>query len=244
MKWQFEISDVPDNPDYPITAYQYTDSGVKRGPFYMSTESFIEALQKEPNNLLDADGIRGDEKSSPSLPFGTIRYSTNDTGTRERITMEIPKKQWDIRYQNDDNFFTIGFPRMVVQYLIVSNLQGNKVIKEMRIYAVEDNRKPVSDDTPLFTFPYPNVGKENGIVCWGQNERLEIKELVELERSFFWFISAPFNEDHGVRTTLGFPSFKKLIEEIKDQPFNDEWLVPNNKDFGALFTTTKLGRDL
>ena len=234
MKWQFEISDCPSNAQHPILAHQVNDSGVKRGPFYFTIESLIEALKKEPDNLLDADALRGDEHSTPPLPYGAIRYSSNETKTRERITMEIPKKQWEIRYREEETFFSIGFPRMVVQYLIVQ-FAGVRTIKEMRIYAVEDNRQPISNDTRLYTFPYPNVGKGNGIVCWGANARLEVNSLVELERSFLWFVSAPFNEDHGVRTTLGIPSFKKLLEVIEDKAFDDEWLLPTNQTFSDLF---------
>src|SRR4051794_22271918 len=106
MKWQFEISDCPTNSTYPVLAHQVNDSGVKRGPFYLTIESLIEALKKEPNNLLDADTLRGNEHSTPPLPFGTIRYSSNETKTRERITLEIPKKQWEIRYGSEETFYT------------------------------------------------------------------------------------------------------------------------------------------
>jgi hypothetical protein len=237
MKWQFELSDCPTNSTYPILAHQVLDNGVKRGSFYLTIDHLVEALQKKPDNLLDADALRGEENSTPPLPFGTIRYSSNETQTRERITLEIPQKQWEIRYGigEKDDFYSIGFPRMVVQYLVINNINGDKTIKEMRIYAVENNRKPIDDDTPLFIFPYPNVGKTNGIVCWGNNARLEIKSLVELEKSFLWFVSAPFNEDHGVRTTLGIPRFKELLEVIQDKPFDDEWLVPSKTVFRDLF---------
>jgi Prokaryotic E2 family D len=236
MKWHLEISDCPENAAYPILAYQVNDSGVKRGPFYLSVESIIEGLQKKPGNLLDANGMRSEEKSTPSLPFGTIRYSTNEHKTRERVTMEIAKKQWEIRYGDEEEIHTIGFPRMVVQYLVVES-EIKKKISEMRIYAVEDNKKHINDATPLYTFPFPNVGKSNAIVCWGQNQRVEIASLVELERAFLWFVSAPFNEDHGVETTLGIPNFKKLIKSIEDKPFDDELLVPQKQTFGDLFKT-------
>lgn len=67
------------------------------------------------------------------------------------------------------------------------------------------------------------------------NQRLEIKDIVELERAFRWFVASPFNEDHGVRTTLGISRFRALIERIKEQPFDDDWLMPSNNKFGDLF---------
>ncbi len=235
LKWHLEISDCPSNSTYPIRGYKENDNGVKFPPVFLTVQSVIEALQAQPGNLLDADGLRSDEKSTPSLPFGTIRYSSNELSTRERITIEIPKKQWEIRYSNEESIYTIGFPRMIVQYLIVPSGEKKK-ISEMRIYAVEDNKRPINEETPLYTFPFPNVGKSNGIVCWGQNSRQELNSLVELERAFLWFVSAPFNEDHGVQTTQGIPSFKKLIKVIEDKPFDDEWLIPMRKTFEDLFT--------
>lgn len=235
MKWQFELSDCPTNTNYPIVAYQVNDSGVKKGPFHIGIEDFIKALQSQPDNLLDADGARLDELSTPALPIGTIRYSANESRSRQRVTMEIPQKQWDIRYGNDMNeFFTIGFPRMIVQYLVITH-GTTQVIREMRIYAALNDGKPITDHTQLYTFPYPNVGKDNAIVCWGQNQRLEVESLVDLEHSFRWFVSAPFNEDHGARTTIGISNFRKLIDKIEDKPFDDEWLVPSKKTYGELF---------
>ncbi|MEK5071659.1 hypothetical protein [Sporosarcina sp. FSL K6-1508] len=237
MKWQFEISDTPVNLALPITGYQIYSSGAKKGPYYYSMEDFLDAIKCQPDNEYDADGFRLNEKSSPVLPFGTIRYSVNETETRQRITMEIPQKQWDIRYgDSEDTFYNIGFPRMVLQFVLSTSVGATESkIVETRIYAVLNDANPITDQTSLYIFPYPNVGKSNGIVCWGSNQRLTIAQLVELERMFRWFVGAPFNEDHGVRTTIGIPRFKKLIEVIQDKPFDDEWLMPLNKTFGDLF---------
>lgn len=235
MKWQFEIQDIPLNTEYPVIGYQTNDSGVKKGPFYFKIEDLINALSQTPENTYDAEGEKSTEKSTPPLPFGTIRYSTNESGSKHRVTMLLPKKNWDIRYGNENDFFNIGFPRLVLQYLVVPVNESTFKISEMRIYAVKDDGQPIKEDTHLFIFPYPNVGKSNAIVCWGLNERLEISSLSELERAFRWFVSAPFNEDHGTRTTLGISSFRRLIETIKDKPFDDEWLMPSKMLFGDLF---------
>ncbi|MDE3841012.1 hypothetical protein C0966_17245 (plasmid) [Bacillus methanolicus] len=235
MRWQFELTDVPKNAEYPIEAFQIGDNGVRRGPFYYRVEDIITALQQTPENAHDADALRDEEHSTPVLPRGTIRYSRNNSGTKQRVTMVLDKKMWEIRYGEEDEFFTIGFPRMILQYLVVPANENGFRISEMRIYSIQDNGQPVTEDTPLFTFPYPNVSKSNGIVCWGQNERLHIHSLVELERAFRWFVAAPFNEDHGVRTTHGINRFRTLIEKIREQSFEDDWLMPSNKVFGDLF---------
>ena len=235
MQWQFELTDQPINPQFPITAYQVYDNGARKGPFYFSINDLVTALNAEPEYHYDAENERAKEDSTPSLPFGTIRYSVNEAKTRQRVTMEIPQKQWEIRYGHEnDVFYSIGFPRMVIQFLV--NSVGDVLrVDETRIYAVLNNGQPITDDTPLFHFPYTNVGKTNGIVCWGRNARLTVTQLVELERMFGWFVAAPFGEDHGVRTTHGIGRFQRLIEEINNNPFDDEWLIPFNQTFGELF---------
>lgn len=236
MKWQFEFTDIPANPEYPITAYQIYTSGAKKGPFYLSMKDFLTALENEPEVQYDPEALRDMEKNTPALPFGTIRYSENESQTRQRVTLEIPQKQWEVRYGEDNLLYTIGFPRMIIQYLVTSQKGvADLRIDETRIYAVLNNGQPITDETKLYIFPYPNVGKGNAIVCWGQNQRLTLQNLVELERMFRWFVSAPFNEDHGVRTTHGIPNFKKLLEEIQDKPFNDDWLMPTTNTFGELY---------
>lgn len=236
MKWQFELSDCPINVNYPVKAFSVMDNGVKRGPFHMKVEDLVAALSNEPETSHDADALRNEETIiSPALPFGTIRYSTNENRTRERLTMEIPKNQWDIRYGDEVTPFYLGLPRLVVQYLVETSTGGKRKVIETRLYAVLDDKNAITNSTPLFPFPFPNVGKENGIVCWGQNTRFELNELTELTKLFLSFLSAPFNEDHGVRTTLGIPNFRRLIEQIQEQPFDDEWLIPSQKTFGSLF---------
>jgi hypothetical protein len=235
MRWQIDIADVPKNAEYPVEAFQIGDGGVKRGPFYLKVEDLITALQQTPDNVFDADSLKGEEYATPPLPFGTIRYSKNESGSRQRVTMLLDKKMWEVRYGDEKEIFSIGFPRMIVQYVVVSSNVKALKITEMRIYAVLDDKKPITNETPLFLFPFPNVNKGNGIVCWGQNERLELNTLVELERAFRWFVSAPFNEDLGVRVKLGDYRFRVLLEKIKEQTFNDDWLVPAKLNFGDLF---------
>lgn len=240
MKWVFEIEDVPSNPAFPVVGTQHFTNGAKKGPYYFSLEDFMSALKSQPDTLID---IETEEVSTPPLPMGTIRYAVDKISDMERTVIEIPKRQWQIQYGETNNeFYTIGFPRMVVQYKTQSLTGGNKSrIRDVYIHAVLDNKHPITDTTELYLFPYPNVWQEDGRVCWGRNQALEINELVELERMFNWFISAPFNEELGVKTIHGIPNFKLLIEEIKDQEFNDDWLLPDRKNetFGDLFKNKK-----
>lgn len=107
MKWQFEISDCPDNMDFPIIGHQILDSGIKRGPFQFAVETMIDILSGESPLTLDADGALGKEIHSPVLPLGTILYSHTEDFNRERVTMVLPKKTWHIRYGDEKELFTV-----------------------------------------------------------------------------------------------------------------------------------------
>lgn len=235
MKWLLEISDCPVNIEYPILGEQVMDNGIKRGPFPFKRDSIIKALSQESSLTFDADSLYAKELNSPLLPFGTIRYSHTDDYKRERLTMVLPKKKWDIRYRDEEQLYSIEFPKLIMQYALSKQGTNTKALIETRLFAIEDNHQPITEDTQLYAFPFPNVDKSNGIVCWGANEALTIQSLLELERVFIWFVSAPFNEDHGVRTSLGFSSFRKLIHHIQEKSFNDEWLVPLNKSLKDIF---------
>lgn len=232
MKWVLEITDVPLDARYPVVGYQCFDNGIRRGPFYYRLEDVLSALMETPDiNTKEEEKLN----FTPLLPKGTLKYGVNKNQTAFGVTMEIDKKMFDIRYSGDDEIYCIGFPRMVVQYILRSIGYQKYCITEMKIYAVEDNKQSITNDTELYYFPYPNVNPSSGIVCWGANERIELNSLVELERAFVWFVSAPFGEDYGVRTTLGINNFRGLITKIKDKPFNDDWLIPVGKRFGDIF---------
>ena len=233
MKWLFEFTDLPKNPFYPLVAYQELDSGEKRGPFYLSIDELIRAMREE----MEVDHeeteylIHGEAICSPVLPKNVINYATNKEQTKEQITIELPKQQFDIKYQNTnaENIFFLGFPRMVVQFSLVKQENSKRKLVDTKIFAVLDDGKPINEETPLYSFPYTNVGKQNGVVCWGSNTALYLEELSELNRAFQMFISSPFNEDRGVRTTHGIGNFRKLIDCIEGLPFDDEWLIPINQ---------------
>ncbi|MCM3317949.1 prokaryotic E2 ligase family D protein [Rummeliibacillus stabekisii] len=234
MKWLLEISDCPANLDFPILGTQVS-KGIKKGPWQFSKDDIIAALSEESDLALDVDGLFSDEQHSPILPQGTIRYSHTTDFSRERITMTLPKKQWDIRYGDEQELFPIEFPKLILQFVLVASSNASeKAMVETRIFAIRDDEE-VNDTTQLYSFPFPNVGKTNGIVCWGANQRLTFKSLTDLERAFVWFVAAPFNEDHGVKTTFPISNFRKLIEVIQDTSFNDDWLIPLNMNLGDLF---------
>ena len=240
MKWQLELSDVPENPTHPIVGIPVYDDGIKGTPQYFTIQDIVKAMTESETSLEDVEGEALAEEHSPILPKNTIRYSKSGDGKRLRITMEIPKHKTFIQHDSlDKELVEIGFPRMVVQFLVeeTRNTEKTFIMQQTRIFAVKDDNKPIQATTPLYSFPFPNVMKGSGVVCWGSNSRLEYSCLSELERAFVWFTSAPFNEDYGVSLLNIKSTFLKYIEEFQSLDFNDEMLNPLKVDFSSLFIT-------
>lgn len=221
MKLQFEIEDMPKNLDYPVTAFTVNEAGIRKGPYSMSFDDLVDCLRATATNVSDNDPFKS---TSPILPKGTVHYAENRSQTHCRVTLDIPKKEWDIRYGDEPSFYSVGFPRMIVSYELVKSVSSFKVTK-VRIFALMEDANPLTGKTQLFKFPFPNVEKETGTVCWGTNV-VSVNSVQELERTFTWFVAAPFGEDYGVSINLPYRSFRQLIEENDSKPFEDEWLIP------------------
>lgn len=239
MKWTLELSDVPTNPQFPIVGFYESSPGVRSSQHLFSIEQVVRILENrhEADDRDTAEAVREKMIASPILPEGTIMYSKHPENLLEQVVFEIPQKTFDIRYKDTDVFHALAFPRMVV--VCELEAMGNqKKIGTMRLFAVANDGKPISEDTLLFDFPYTNVMKGSGTVCWGQNERLLVDTLSEAKKALLLFFSAPFNEDHGVRTSFGINRFAQLIAKLENQPYSDEWLLPTNKKFGQMLKET------
>lgn len=246
MKWILEFSDMPQDKDYPIVGYQITDTGIKRGPYLYKVEDVVNSLTAFQNETITSTdygaNIFLNEKRIPTLPVGTIGYSSSDQGN-ERISLVIKKDIWPIKYQNDPELYFIGFPRLIIQYVLVPlRTNGLRRVMATKIFAIKDDQQPVSDETKLYAFPFPNVSKEDGKVCWGENSNFTIANLLELDKFFAYFLSAPFGEDYGMRLADGSLTFGKYIETHQHKSFDDELLLPVMKGeehltFGTLYGT-------
>lgn len=240
MEWTLKLSDQPSNPDFPIVGYYETSPGIKSSKHLFTIEQIVTILQ-DRHDPEDEEGtsvsIREELVTSPILPEGTVLYAKHPNNQLEQIVFEIPQKTFDIQYKNTGLFHAMPFPRMLA-ICELEALGEQKKIGSMRIFALENNGESITEDTPLYAFPYTNVMKSSGSVCWGQNERVLVTSLQEVKKALLLFFSAPFNEDHGVRTSLGINEFKGLIKKLEDQPFSDEWLLPVNKTVGQMTRET------
>lgn len=253
MEWIFKITDCPTDVNYPIIGHQVYDSGAKKGPFLFSIEDLVEVLSVGPivsaNTSSDCVQL---ESRTPILPRGTIAYAISEGKSYERLSMVIDKSSFFIRYKESEEMFEIPFPKMVVQYILrdtANKASTKKNIVSTYIFAIKDNLSVIDEDTELYHFPYTNVNKGNGQVCWGTNS-FAISSIASLERFFTQFLSAPFNEDYGLSLdTKLIQSDDKLIRTFYDYiqfvvennitDFNDDWLLPTNdtlqKQLGSKF---------
>lgn len=246
MKWNFEISDCPENSALPVKAFRISDNGAKSGPFYYSMESFINSLstpvisaecEASPfitNNYLG-------EKRLPVLPIGTVGYSSSLSGSipKERITIVLDKAITPIRYRTQDNIHFIGMPKLILQAIVI-NVPGSKkrrVIKS-KLFAVKDDGNPITNETPLYKFPFPNVNKSEGTICFGANDAVLLDDLTQIERVYHLFTDAAFNEDYGMSLLNGIFYFSEyLADDAAAKPFDDEMLIPAHTTFGNLYGT-------
>lgn len=240
MEWILKLNDQPKNADFPIEAHYEVSPGLKSSTRYFSFDQVVEILQNR-NSLegsLSSPSIAREELLiSPILPEGTIMYAQHPDNALEQVVFEIPQKSFDIQYKVAGALHELPFPRMVA-ICELERIGDEKKIGSMRIFAIENNNEPISETTPLFSFPYTNVMKGTGSVCWGINDRLLVSSLQEVKKALFLFFTAPFNEDHGVRTSLGINQFQALIKKLEGQQFSDDLLLPHNKTFGEVMKET------
>lgn len=168
--------------------------------------------------ILSESSAGGENISTPILPQNCIKHVwVNRAAKQHEVYIEIPKRRWDITYHSQA-FEKVGFPRMIFKY----SVSDTKVILS-NIVAVQE-QVILTDETPLFLFPFSNVNTDTK-VCMGGNELPPIKTLSQLSTFHNIFFAAPFGDDYGSKTSNG-KTIRELFTVLKDNDFNDEWLVP------------------
>ncbi len=254
MKWTLEISDNPVNPDYPVIGQRTFDNGTKGQSVMLTIESVVNALTSGPveGSSLSDETDYSKERCTPLLPRNTLSFSYSEKGNYERLTMVVDKATWFIRYLSDEELYEIPFPKMIIQLALrpVENSLKRRVI-ETNIFAVMDNHAVIDENTELFYFPYPNVSKESGQVCWGTNTFI-LDSVAASERFLTQFFSAPFNEDYHLMidydykksndfSKLDIGEFKYFIQHVTDnniKQFDDNWLLPSKKRLSDILGST------
>lgn len=213
MKLVIEIDDQIKNVQESIKVTKQ-NHGIIEGIYKMTVQEFIDCLNNATN-----DDAEDDMLETPVLPRNCIKFVwKNLKHQTAEVYIEVAKNQFDIHYY--DNFLEqVGFPRMIFKY----SLDKNKV-KLSKIFAVKDDGRPITHDTPLYNFPFSHVSSSGG-VCMGGNIFPDIQRMQQLETYHMLFIGSPFSNDYGAKTLSNYP-LGQLFDHLVKKQFNDEWLLP------------------
>ena len=234
MKWNFTIEEQPKDILYPIEGYQTAINGTKRGPFFFSIADMCTALTELDSNT-NIEGFI----SMPLLPKNVIYMTHTKNMDSYKLILDFPKTIHPLRYENSKvkRMDFVGFPRVLL-HVIAQKYGEEWKVSDTKIFALEETAK-LLPSTKLSHFPFTNVYKDTGVICWGMNTIPAFKELYELDSLYYLFAQAPFNEDLGTRILtkkMGttFLSYLEEIDKEESTQFNDEDLIPCSYTFGDL----------
>ncbi|KZE68019.1 hypothetical protein AWM68_17775 [Fictibacillus phosphorivorans] len=213
-----QLTDRFDKKDTKLEEMLIVENRLVEGSFKMSVQELFATIQ---------DATVGDDHiPTPLLPTNCLKHVwVNRVGNVHRVYVEVPKKRWDITYHNQA-FKDVGFPRMIFRYMI-----KNQSVELETIVAVKD-QVLIKEDTPIFHFPFSHVSTE-GYVCMGGNKFPDVKAIQQLGTFHTVFLSSPFQDDYGAKTTTG-KQIREIFTSLKGNDFNDEWLLKKNKTFNEL----------
>lgn len=217
MKYVIEFDD-------DITDFSHTvlvtrkNGGIIESSGKMTLQDLIEALNDSIQDVGD------DMYETPILPPNALKFVWQNMKKEiAELYVEVSSGQFDAKLYERD-YKQIGFPRMILKYVISQNTH----VRLTHIFAVKNDGNPITNDTPLYHFPYPHVGTE-GNVCMGGNQFPKIKDYRQLATFHMLFIGSPFSSDYGAKTTLNLP-ISEVFPLAENKPFNDEWLIPRFKN--------------
>lgn len=147
---------------------------------------------------------------------------------REFFILQREKRQGKFAFY-DDVFDNIGLPGMIFMLQIM-----NEVIVDLRVFAIKD--EIITESTELYAYPFPNVSSSGG-VCLGSNNLSEykIKSANNLHSFPSMFFMMPATHELRNQNTSGL-NVRPLLQKLKGNEFNDDYLVKSNINYGDLIT--------
>lgn len=149
----------------------------------------------------------------------TVTVLTSKETNTNIYVMFRKRKTFTANYY-DDIFKGIECPNILFAVRVM-----NGVPNKAWVCAVKDDF--ITDNTEVYRFPFPNVFSDTSI-CYGSNRVTEV-ELVkdsDVARMPSMFLSMPWNDhNYGGANKSGKP-FRKLLEHLQDNPFDNDWLNP------------------
>lgn len=221
MEWNIKIPFQRDTSRF-IEVQKTVENNIQVGKYFVTPMELIEALTSFNGNEENFEKL-------PLLPKDCIHFTKSIDNKKFQIIISNSKMERLVKYANDCYFIEVPHTIMVIG---ISCTDESYRIESSRLFAVKDGT--LTKDTALYAYPFPNVEKSNGTICWGTNQFNQFTCLTALNQIFNAFYESPFGEDYGMRLLSGFPSFKKYLTDNEGKAFNENDLYPTSKVLGDL----------
>lgn len=137
-----------------------------------------------------------------------------------KVLIVLPKSQQMMLYENTR--YDVPIPTLLFYITVIKSK-----LNETKVFALKEER--VTEQEPLFVYPFGNVNTNGGNVCWGSNKWKDIDCLKDLDEVVTLFLQSECNSDHytaGESCTLIDTPLRALFERLKKQDqFPDKWLM-------------------
>lgn len=144
--------------------------------------------------------------ATPLLPRGTVRYS--ETGNTGSLTLFHEATSFTLTYDGYDSaeiFENVKRPNVIMNFKLSLNKDNTYYVTDSKCYGVIDSYITLSEMTPLYELPFPNIGGD-GYICWGGNKLINghFKSLMGFTAFVDILFNSPFNDDlfYGHTSTM------------------------------------------
>ena len=147
-------------------------------------------------------------------------------------TVLVKKRVIPAKYAKADieNNYLLPYPNLIFTFKINEYKSG---LEKSWCFAVKDD--VVTENTEIFEFPFSNVSKGKGVICYGGNNTLYNGDLRQsIEEYLETFFIAPYNGDYYTMDRTAF--IEKLLQELMNKlngkkEFPLDKLVSTGKSF-------------
>lgn len=173
------------------------------------------------------------EESKPSILTGVLPF--NDAFGIHTIASKVYDEHSQIvfMYRKPQatriQYYETVFDNTPIPGLIFAVKWTNRQVRALYVVAIKDDY--ISKDTPVYAYPFSNVGSYDYRVCFGRNNIFEIEysEPASFHSLPSMFLAMPNNDD-SYGSNLSKLAHRKLLEEINGKSFPNEWLKPIMKE--------------
>jgi len=223
---QFDSNNF-DHQYYNCARVTLTEENGEKQTKTVSIHSLLEALthSKVSEKVFSRIG------AVPNGFYDGVIQNDKNTGLSADIITVLPKGKQHMVFE--DTPYYVCNPSLVFYF----GIEKNRLVSS-KVYSIKDI-KP-SNKSRLYIYPFGNVRRFGGEVCWGSNSFSNVRTIKQLEAITSLFIQSPCNMDHYETdsTKLKMQSLRELLEYLKDlDEFPDEILKARSKKGG----TTTIG---